>query len=122
MLNKYFKRSEFACKCGCGFDTVDFDLLNIVTTIRTNFNKPTFITSGCRCVHHNLAIGGATNSFHLEAKASDIRVKDIEPIEIYDFLCSEFPNKYGFILYSNWVHIDSRDIKYREIKSMKGGN
>ncbi|EAS4214514.1 serine/threonine protein kinase, partial [Salmonella enterica] len=26
MISKYFKRSEFACKCGCGQDTVDAEL------------------------------------------------------------------------------------------------
>lgn len=120
MLNNFFNRSEFACKCGCGFDTVDCELLKILTNVRLHFNKPTIITSGCRCKSHNLKIGGATNSFHIKAKASDIQVRDIKPLDVYEFLCNVYPNKYGFILYSNWVHVDSRDIKYRDIKSKKG--
>jgi len=26
----YFKRGEFVCSCGCGFDTVDVDLLPVL--------------------------------------------------------------------------------------------
>ena len=48
-LNKYFHRSEFACKCGCGFDTVDTELLKVLTRLRVRFNKPVKITSACRC-------------------------------------------------------------------------
>lgn len=27
---KYFKRNEFECKCGCSFDTVDFELAEVM--------------------------------------------------------------------------------------------
>ena len=33
-LTKNFKRSEFACKCGCGFDDIDLKLVNIIQIIR----------------------------------------------------------------------------------------
>ena len=33
-VSKNFSRSEFACKCGCGFDAVDVDLLAGLQALR----------------------------------------------------------------------------------------
>ncbi|WP_459594920.1 D-Ala-D-Ala carboxypeptidase family metallohydrolase, partial [Enterobacter hormaechei] len=54
MLNQYFKRSEFACRCGCGTSTVDAELLQVITDVREKFG-PVVINSGHRCVKHNAA-------------------------------------------------------------------
>ena len=58
-LNSYFRRSEFACKCGCGKDTVDYTLLNILTELRFFFGRPLHVNSGNRCEVHNASVGGA---------------------------------------------------------------
>lgn len=112
-LNKYFKRQEFACQCNCGFDTVDTALLDIVTSVRKHFDKPVTVTSGCRCKKHNEACGGATESYHLFGKAADIKVKDVTPSEVMAYLKAEYKDRYGFIEYSTWVHVDCRDVTYR---------
>jgi uncharacterized protein YcbK (DUF882 family) len=120
----HFKRSEFSCKCGCGFDTVDFELAIILDDVREYFNKPTIITSGCRCEKHNKAVGGADKSIHKEGKAADIKVLDINPIDVYNYLDKKYSDTFGLGLYSTWVHIDSRKEKSRWGKTnlMKGGN
>jgi len=68
----HFKRSEFACKCGCGDDTMNPELLTILSTIRTACNFPFIITSAKRCVTHNKAVGGHPNSAHMKGEAVDI--------------------------------------------------
>lgn len=70
-LTKNFKRSEFACKCGCGFDDIDPKLVALIQTIRDEVG-PIKISSGCRCVEHNKKIGGVPNSFHTKGKAADL--------------------------------------------------
>ena len=110
---KYFKRSEFECFCGCGFNTVDYELAEVVDKLREHFNAPVFITSGCRCEAHNKAIGGAKSSKHMLGIASDLKVAGVNPTQVYDYLNKEYPNKYGIGLYRTWVHIDIRADKAR---------
>ena len=85
-LSKHFSRSEFACKCGCGFDTVDVELLNHLILIREYWQNPLVITSGCRCLAHNTLVGGHYNSGHMRAEAVDFYIKNIEPEKIYTWL------------------------------------
>jgi len=78
-LTENFSRSEFTCKCGCGFDDISLELVNELQTFRNllwiTTGKPhkIRIESGCRCVPHNKSVGGATNSAHLYGWASDIK-------------------------------------------------
>lgn len=108
-----FKRSEFACRCGCGFDTVDGELLEILKTLREHFNAPVKIQSGARCATHNKNVGGADNSQHVYGRAADIAVSGIAPSAVYAYLVSTYPHSYGVGLYNSWVHIDTRKQKAR---------
>lgn len=113
MLNKYFKRREFACKCGCGTSTVDAELLQVITDVREHFGRPVIINSGHRCFKHNANVGGARNSQHLTGKAADIRVAEFAPRTVAAYLEEKYPDKYGIGRYHNFVHIDVRDGKAR---------
>lgn len=113
-LTDYFNRDEFACKCGCGFDTVDVQLLGVLTWLREYFGEPVTITSGCRCEEHNANVGGEDQSFHKFGKAADVVVSRISAREVYEALVENFPYQFGFIEYSSWVHIDSREEAYHE--------
>ena len=110
----FFPRIGFSCKCGCGFNTVDVELLEICSAVREFLGVPVIINSGCRCKEHNAEVGGASHSQHLLGRAADLRVKN--PAEVYSFLCDTFPGRYGFIQYPSFVHVDSRDKAYREVK------
>ena len=110
---EYFSRSEFACKCGCGFNTVDYELARVLDELRENFSSPVNVTSGCRCISHNHAIGGASKSQHLYGRATDIQVSGIDPEEVYEYLTEKYEYKYGLGLYDNFVHIDTRCTKVR---------
>ena len=106
MMSKYFNRSEFECSCGCGFDTVDTALLDILDKVRYHFCKPVRITSGCRCAEYNASINGAPRSQHVLGRAADIVVEDTSPEEVADYL--ESINAPAIGRYSGWVHVDSR--------------
>jgi len=107
MKSRYFKRSEFACKCGCGFNAVDAGLLAVLEDIRGFFGQPVTITSGCRCYAHNKAVGGSKNSRHVQAIAADIKVKNISPDVVSDYIDQEHGNC-ALGQYDDWTHIDVR--------------
>jgi len=106
-LSKHFSRSEFACKCGCGFNTVDKELLELVELVRElNGNVPLTPNSGCRCTNYNRRVGGGTKSQHLYGRAADLPVRD--PKTVYSQLTRIYPDTMGFGLYSKFIHVDCR--------------
>ena len=105
---KHFTREEFECKCGCGFDTVDAELLDVLEELRAWFNEPIMINSGCRCAKHNESEGGKPNSQHLYGRAADIVVRNVPASEVYEYLNTRFPDDYGMKAYATFTHIDTR--------------
>ena len=59
-LSTHFNRKEFACRCGCGFDTVDSMTLEALESIRQ----------------------------HTRGRAADIQVKGVEPSAVADYVAS----------------------------------
>lgn len=116
-LSKNLSKREFACKCGCGFDAVDKKLVNILQEACDKFGDTIVITSGCRCVGHNRACGGAVNSQHIFGIAADFKVfkdrKQVDPEIIADWL--EMKSGLGVGRYKSWVHVDTRgsDARWR---------
>lgn len=108
MLNRHFHRSEFACHCGCGADTVDYELIIALTMVRQYFGRPVVINSAIRCVTHNDAVGSNYRSQHLLGKAADIVVKTIPPSEVADFLERKCPTHCGIGRYDTFTHFDVR--------------
>ena len=114
-LNKFFNRSEFACKCGCDFKTVDVELLGVLTITRMFFGKPLVITSACRCISHNSLVGGSPNSYHLRACAADHYVHGVSSPELYDYYQKKHTGRYGLYCVSeNVVHLDLRGSAWRQ--------
>ena len=107
-ISTHFARSEFACKCRCGFDTVDIGLLAVLETIRAHFDAPVMVMSGCRCASHNADRGGVEDSQHLIGRAADISVAGIEARLVQDYIDQAFPDSLGMGRYAIWTHIDSR--------------
>jgi uncharacterized protein YcbK (DUF882 family) len=113
MISEHFARSEFACKCGCGFDTVDTELLDVVENLRLYYGVPVRSNSACRCYAHNKAVGGSKNSQHLIGRADDVVVEGISPALVYKYLDEKYPDTYGIGFYNSFTHIDTRDKKAR---------
>jgi len=107
-LSRHFSRREFACHCGCGYDTVDAALLKVLEDVRRTFNAPVTINSGCRCEKHNAKIGGSEHSQHKLSRAADIAVEGIPAEAVHDWLVSRYPDKFGIGKYNTFTHIDTR--------------
>lgn len=109
----HFEIQEFACKCGCGFDDINYRLVQILENIRCYFGyNPIIITSGCRCNKHNKEVGGVQGSRHVIGKAADFYVQNVHVNDLLKY-CQTLVNQ-GIIRYtytnnSNMngvVHID----------------
>lgn len=118
-LSKNWSRKEFACKCGCGFDTVDHELITVLQDVIDHFAylHPDdavrgHINSGCRCDTHNRKIGGSSRSQHVRGRAADFRVSvagvDLPADLIADYLEQKYPDKYGIGRYDGRTHVDTR--------------
>lgn len=106
--SKHFKRLEFACNCGCGFDVVDVELLEVLEDLRKHFGSPVHINSACRCETHNRNEGGTPKSQHLLGKACDITVEGVRAVDVHAYLDNKYPTTYGLGSYTNFTHIDVR--------------
>lgn len=111
-LTDNFDRSEFECKCGCGQDTVDYDLIEILEKVRAEFG-PVYINSGNRCKRHNELVGGSKRSQHLYGRAADVVVKNVDPKKIADFVEELMPDHGGIGRYESFTHIDTRTNRAR---------
>ena len=111
-LSANFRRSEFACWCGCGFDDVDPRLVQRLQHLREQLNAPIVVNSGCRCAEHNESVGGRPQSQHLLGKAADIRVPGRSPAEVK--AVAESMNLFtGIGIYATFVHLDVGDVTRR---------
>jgi len=112
-FTKNLSRHEFACKCGCGLNTVDFELVNVIQSTVDHFERlerePLIvrIDSGCRCERHNNIIGGAEDSQHLWCRAGDILIHGVAPYRVYDYLDKMYKGRYGIGRYIDFTHIDT---------------
>jgi uncharacterized protein YcbK (DUF882 family) len=114
-ISKNFKRYEFACQCGCGFDAADKTLVDTLEDVREHFVKKypqrkifIKINSGNRCLRHNIKVGGATRSKHLYGMAVDFIVNNVHSNEVADYLENKYPDWFGIGRYDNRTHLDSR--------------
>jgi len=120
-LEKNFSLHEFKCKDGTEVPEDLIDNVRLLAenlqVLRDHIEKPIIIISGYRTLGYNTKIGGAKRSLHLVAKAGDIVVPGITPLEIKDTilqLIKEGKMKEGGIgIYSTFVHYDVRGWKAR---------
>jgi uncharacterized protein YcbK (DUF882 family) len=107
--SKHFSYSEFACKCGCGFESLHPDSIKVLEAVRNNFGVPVIVNSGCRCYSHNQKVGGSSNSQHCYARAADIVVQGVPPIQVYQWLdAGPLKGKGGLGNYATFTHADTR--------------
>ena len=115
---QYFKEAEFSCKCGCGKNNIDFDLVSDLHKARTISKIPFFITSACRCESHNKKVGGVENSSHLKGLAVDILADtSIKRFSILNALF--FVGFSRFVVYDNFIHVDIDYSKSNKILELK---
>lgn len=112
-VSKYFKQSEFDCKCGCGESIHSVELFAVLDDVREHFGVPVVINSGKRCATYNKKVGGVPKSQHVEGIAADIRVTGVSPVKVHAYLTKKYSTKYGIGKYDTFTHIDVRNGKSR---------
>lgn len=115
---KYFKKSEFACKCGkyCnGYPAeIDMNMVKVADAIRSRIGKPVSVNSGLRCKTHNANVGGVSNSQHLYGTAADLGCPiGCTPSQMASIAEEIMGNTGGIGIYSWGIHIDTRSTKSR---------
>ena len=80
-MAKYFTRSEFDCRCGCGFNNWDTDagqrFVRGLDRARKAAGIPFSLNRGCSCPEHNASVGGSPTSSHM-LMAADIKADTSE--------------------------------------------
>ena len=115
---RYFKKSEFACKCGKYCDgypaEIDMDMVKIADKIRAKIGKPITVNSGLRCKTHNANVGGVSNSQHLLGNAADLGCPSgCTPAQMASIAEEIMGDTGGIGTYSWGIHIDTRATKSR---------
>jgi peptidoglycan hydrolase-like protein with peptidoglycan-binding domain len=103
---KYFQKSEWACKCGCGLNNVDHTLVTVAERVRTYFNTPITISSGLRCPTRNAQAGGVSNSRHLTGKAMDFCVRGKSAAQVLTYVQKQPEIRYSYAINDSYVHMD----------------
>jgi len=112
-LSDNFYRDEFACRCGCGSDSISLLLVNRLQQVRDEIGNPINITSGCRCAKHNEAEGGNVFSAHLSGHAVDIScTQSHKRMTLLPVLCRLF-RRVG--VRSLFIHVDIDPTKDQDI-------
>ena len=101
-----FTPKEIACR-GTGKLLVDERSMDMLQELRTKIGKPFHINSGYRSPEHNEAVGGATNSMHLQGKAFDISLQNLDRQVLYQE--AQDMGFKGIGQYNSFMHIDTRD-------------
>lgn len=112
-LSTHFSSYEFECQCGCGFDEIAIELIEVLEGVREHFGTALNVNSGCRCTKHNASVGGTKRSQHVKGTAADIRVKGHSPSEVQAYLAETYPMSYGIGRYNSFTHIDVRGRRAR---------
>jgi len=107
IIAPHFNLSEFACPC-CKRVMLHPKLLAKLVELRDVLEKPVYITSGYRCFEYNRKVGGVANSYHLIGLAVDIKVKDINLIQLLAYAEEIDFAGIGFYEKKNFLHLDVR--------------
>ena len=120
-LSKNFKKSEFKCRDGAIVPDELMDnlkeLVENLQVVRDTIDKPVHVISGYRTPKYNRRIGGARRSQHMKAKAADIVIRGMKPVEVHkvvlQIIKEEKIKKGGVGLYKYFVHYDVRGFNAR---------
>ena len=107
---RYFRRGEFACKCGRFCDGFPAEperkLVQLADDVRAYFGTAATVSSGVRCAAHNANVGGVANSRHLTGKAVDFCVAGKTAAQVLSYV-NQLPGvRYAYAIDGNFVHMD----------------
>lgn len=108
---EYFKKSEFACKCGgkyCkGYPAeMKEKVVKVADRTRRHFGKQATISSGLRCNQHNANVGGVSNSRHKLGKAIDFSIAGKSSAQVLTYVQKQPEIRYAYAIDGEFVHMD----------------
>lgn len=107
---RYFKPSEFVCKCGKYCDgapaVMQHKLLTVADRVREHFGSAAIVSSGLRCKTHNANVGGVEKSRHLSGKAMDFRIKGQKAETVLAYVKEQPEIRYAYQIDKLYVHMD----------------
>lgn len=108
---EYFKKPEFACKCGgkyCnGYPTeMKEKVVKVADRTRRYFGKQAIVSSGLRCDQHNANVGGVSNSRHKQGKAIDIGIVGKTSAQVLAYVQKQPEIRYAYAIDNEFVHMD----------------
>lgn len=72
---RYFHMREFACRCGCGQNLIDFAFVEELDRLRAAVGFPIKVTSGYRCPDYNARVSTTGREGpHTTGRAADLAV------------------------------------------------
>lgn len=116
-ISQHFDSSEFDSHDGTKYPDqwIEERLIPLCTAlekIRAKAKASIRITSGYRSKKHNKAVGGASNSQHVQGIAADIQAEGVPARKLYQIILKMIDNKEipngGVGSYRGWVHYDIR--------------
>ena len=113
-LSKDFYLNEFACRDGSPVPEAKVCNVKVLAlnlqALRDDLGESITILSGYRTPAWNTRVGGAKNSMHLQAKASDLTTKNFTPKQLHariEKLIKDGRMQDGGLgLYPGFVHYD----------------
>ena len=117
---KYFRDTEFKCKCGCGQVLVAPLLAERLDSARYYAGIPVLITSGFRCPKHNANVKGSPTSSHMKGLAADIATPtDGMRCRVVGGLLDAGFTRIG--VYPTFVHVDCDPDKRQQVMWLQVG-
>jgi len=107
-----FTPREMLCRGNHECETlIDEHFMDDLQALRDDFGEPLPITSGHRCPTHNHNVGGAQNSGHLVAQATDVAVSGAKAYRLIPMAQKCGFNRIGINLRGDnrFVHLGKND-------------
>lgn len=103
-------RNKLICPCGCGVNRTTSEFISTLYMAQGVYGKPFIITSGSRCMKHNVEKGGASDSASLYGEHADLSYPT--PADLFLIIKSLIDAGFErFRLYPHHIHVD-RHPKY----------
>jgi len=112
MITKNFSTNEMECHCGCGDSDMDPDFMKQLQGIRDEMQRPLKISSGARCIKHNMAVSHTgKDGPHVYRKAADIIIAGADALRLIDVARKHGISGVGIsqrgVHAKRFIHIDS---------------
>jgi hypothetical protein len=79
--------------------------MNVLQPLREIIKVPIIITSGFRSFDVNTAVGGKSNSQHLEGKAADFIVPSMNLVDVFNISLDHLPFDQLIYEFGKWIHV-----------------